>query len=188
MFLYLQCRSYDHRQSFCMLASLWRDRRGCCHYHIHATTNMGINDGMKSCEPCSTMLQSGLDSFEGNGTIGSSEQLPGDRNSRTTLSTCGLKIWLIFGSTTWATILSTPCSSIPDLRGTVWFHPGLSCNKQSDYWILCDEQQWNGSVLTYWSTSCLMLFRSWFLFKWGLHVWLERWFETKLSTLCFRFK
>lgn len=111
---------------------------------------MGINDRMKCCAPCSTVLLSGLDSVEGNGAGGSSEQLPGDRNSRTTLSTCGLKIWLILGSTTWATILSTPCSSIPDLRGTVWFNSGLLCNKHSDYWILCDawllaEQQWNGS-------------------------------------------
>lgn len=76
-------------------------------------------NGMKLCAPCSKMLLSGLVSVGGGGGGGSSEQLPGDRNSRTTLSTCGLKMWFILGSTTWATILSTPCSSIPDLRGTV---------------------------------------------------------------------
>ncbi|TNN73077.1 hypothetical protein EYF80_016747 [Liparis tanakae] len=76
------------------------------------------DEEIKSVVPGSGMLTSGLVSVIGGGSGGSSEQLPGDRNSRTTLSTCGLKRWLTFGSTTWATILSTPCSSIPDLRGT----------------------------------------------------------------------
>lgn len=88
-----------------------------------------MDGGIKECVPCSRAMLSGLDSVGGSGAGGSSEQLPGDRNSRTTLSTCGLKIWLILGSTTWATILSTPCSSIPDLRGPVGFNYGFVAHK-----------------------------------------------------------
>lgn len=38
-------------------------------------------------QPCSIVLLSGLGSVGGGGAGGSSEQLPGERNSRTTLST-----------------------------------------------------------------------------------------------------
>lgn len=73
---------------------------------------------MKYCVLCSATLLSAFVSAGVGGTGGSSEQLPGDRNSRTTRSTCGRKVWLTLGSTTWATILSTPCSSMPDLQDT----------------------------------------------------------------------
>lgn len=42
-------------------------------------------------------------------------------------------------------------------------------------------------IVTYLRTCCLILFRSWFLFRWGLHVWVARWLETKLSTRCLKF-
>lgn len=182
-----------------------RASSGQNYYHNHCKKAVMGGEGIKCCAPCSRMLLSGLVSVEGGGAGGSSEQLPGDRNSRTTLSTCGLKMWLILGSTTWATILSTPCSSMPDLRETVCLTLGswhlklvIKHHKlQNAFWCWTisasrDEEQKvekrHCSILTYWRTSCLMLFLSWFLFKWGLHVWLERWLETKLSTLCFRFR
>lgn len=92
--------------------------------HIHSQTKHSncnqhqiySEKSEKTYIPCSVVLLSCLGSVGGGGAGGSSEQLPGERNSRTTLSTWGLKIWLILGSTTWATILSTPCSSIPDLH------------------------------------------------------------------------
>lgn len=40
---------------------------------------------------------------------------------------------------------------------------------------------------THLSTCCLILFLSWFLFRWGLQVWFAKWLDTKLSTRCLKF-